>query len=128
MDAAALSRVRFLVRPDAWAVWDALGMPPETLDMAQAEYGDLRLVATYVLETVCGVMRQSAAENAADGLTKSYEVVGEWKEEFFGPPESAESLNAADWCARAQMLRDEVSRARRQGGLRSVSVPVEVEP
>ncbi|WP_303100728.1 hypothetical protein [Deinococcus sp.] len=115
-----LARVRFLVRADAWAEWEKLGQPPDTLDMALTEYGDLRLVAAYVLETVCADLRRqnAAAAEALGGQTKSYEAVGEWKEEFFAPGESSLSVTADLFCSRADALRQQVEaeRQKSQGG------------
>lgn len=128
MDAAQLARVRFLVREDAWAAWEKLGQPDSVLDMALTEYRDLRLVAAYVLETVCADLRHKDAEAAAvaGGQTKSYEAVGEWKEEFFAPATSADSVAAEDYCRRAAALCAQVAadgrEARRLG---TMSVPVE---
>lgn len=121
-----LARVRFLVREDAWAEWERL-MPGDTgaqaLDAAQDEYRDLRLVAAYALETVCTSLRRQDAEAAASagGQTKSYEAVGEWKEEFFAPVASALSVSADEFCRRASDLRAQANgegrAARRQGSL-----------
>ena len=127
-----LARVRFLVRDDAWAEWEKLGQPPDVLDMALTEYRDLRLVAAYVLETVCAALRRKDAEDAeaAGGKTKSYEAVGDWKEEFFAPGKSALLTDADNYCARAEGLRlaiqnedaDRLAQNRRQ---RTVALSVE---
>ncbi len=129
MDAASLNRVRFLVRADAWAAWEALlpSPPADALDMALAEYGDLRLVAAYVLETVCGDARtrDAQAEETTGERTKSYEAVGEWKEEFFAPGESADSVQAGLWCSRAAQLRGDVEAERRAArSAQSVSLSI----
>lgn len=127
MDAA---RIRFLVRPDAWAAWEALKLPDGTLEAAYAEYGDERLVAAYVLETVCSDTRQKAAREAVavGQQTKSYEAAGEWKEEFFSPAVPAESVAADIWCRRAAELRAEVDAEQRTARLpRSTSVAVVVD-
>lgn len=125
MQPEQLARVRFLVREDAWAAWEASSPPADALDMALSEYSDLRLVAVYVLEAVCSAARQSAALTSA-GQTKSYEVVGEWREEYFAPVAVPQTVSADDWCRRAAELRAQVLSEARRVGSRSVSLPVEV--
>lgn len=116
-----VARVKFYVRADGWAAWEALNLPADTLDTAYIEYKDERLVAAYLLEAVCADLRRqarearqeaAAAQAAAGEQTKSYEVVGEWKEEYFPPGSSAEESQAdlldkeaAVYCSRAATLR-----------------------
>lgn len=108
MDAA---RVRFLVRPTGWTAWEALmgDAGAQALDLAGAEYGDDRLVAAYVLETVCADARRKAAQAAVEAgpQTKSFEVPGDYKEEYFAPVTSADVATADEWCNRAAVLRAE---------------------
>lgn len=133
MDATHVARVKFLARESAWAAWLALEPEEEPralkLDMALAEYGDLRLVAAYVLETVCEKARTDAAA-AAEGVeqVKRYRAEGDYEEEYFAPGDSADVVQAGLWCSRAAELRAAVSQEqqqqRRGGGGRSVSLGV----
>ena len=137
-----LARVRFLVREDAWTEWTRLHPPaaptPEQpapapgaalLDMALAEYRDLRLVAAYVLETVCGDLRRqdAAAAEGLGGKTKSYEAVGEWKEEFFAPGKSALLTDADHYCTRAEGLRQQLEAEGRESRSRQRTVALSVQ-
>lgn len=132
MDAA---RVEFLVREDAWAAWIQLkgDKSAHLLEQAAVEYKDDRLVAAYVLETVCEQKRldDAAAAEAGGGQTKSYEAVGEWKEEFFAPSASADLVTADSWCARAAQLQQQVEKeqaAKRRSKPRSQIVPLRTTP
>ena len=137
------ARLRFYVRADAWAAWEALGLDGETLTIAYAESKDEKLVAAFVLETVCAdlkrqarEMREQAAVQASDvQQTKSYEVVGDWKEEYFQPAQSADEARAAaleaeakGYCIRAAQLRREATRRTVLSGRASVVVLPEVGP
>lgn len=135
MDATHLARVKFLVGDDAWAAW--LRLEPDTaqqgvkLDMAAAEYGDLRLVAAYVLDRVAAKATQDAAEAAAEGgeQVKRYRAEGDYEEEYFAPAPSVDTVAAGLWGARATGLRDTVRQEqqqeqRRWQGGRTVSLGV----
>lgn len=126
MEAPDFARVQFLVQPDAYSAWEVLMPDPAgtaSLDVALAEYGDVRLVAAYVLERVC-----------QDARLKATEVTAQVKRIKVGPIELEKvvkegndlSVKADQWCARAAALRrqvDEEVRAARRN--RSVIVPVE---
>lgn len=107
------ARVQFLVRPDAWAAWLALmgAAGPEALALAGAEYGDDRLVAAYVLETVCADARRRAAQLATEAgpAVKSFEVPGDYKEEYFAAVPVPLSADADQWCSRAATLRTQAN-------------------
>ncbi|KQR40752.1 hypothetical protein [Deinococcus sp. Leaf326] len=133
MDATHVARVAFLARDSAWAAWLALEPEEEKrslkLDMALAEYGDLRLVAAYVLETVCEQARTGAAA-AAEGVeqVKRFRAEGDYEEEYFAPSTPADVVQAGLWCDRAAELRVTVSQEQQQeqrgGGGRTVSLGV----
>lgn len=133
MKAAHLARVKFLARESAWAAWLALEPEEEArdlrLDMALAEYGDLRLVAAYVLESVCERAQTDAAEDA-EGVeqVKRFRAEGDYEEEYFAPSTPADVVQAGLWCDRAAELRADVSQEqqqeRRGGGGRTVSLGV----
>lgn len=132
MDAA---RVEFLVREDAWAAWTQLKGDKSTslLEQAWAEYKDDRLVAAYVLETVCQQkhLDDATAAEEGGGQTKSYEAVGEWKEEFFAPSASVDAVTANTWCARAAQLQQQVVKeqaAQRRNKPRTQIVPIRTTP
>lgn len=107
--------LRHYVREDAWEAVQA--MYPAT-DILTAEEvfaaavataltveGNLKGVAAYLLETLCAKLQADDAASPDSGqVTKSYEVVGEWKEEFFAG-QSAELKLAGVYCARAADLR-----------------------
>lgn len=121
MNAADLARVRFLVRADAWAAWETLNPPADALDLAYAEYGDLRLVAAYVLETVCSDARTKAADLTAQ--TKRIKVGPIELEKAVGNSTKL-AAQADDWCARAAALRAETASATRQTSVRRASLVV----
>ena len=124
MDAQQLARLRFLVRPDAWAAWEALvpeAARAETLALALAEYGDLRLVAAYVLDSVAdkAIEDAGAAAEAAGQVVKRFKAGAEYEEEYFAPGASGLTVTAQGWAARAAQLREAVAvdlREQRQGG------------
>lgn len=129
MKAAHIARVAFLVREPAWAAWllePAQEKRDLQLDLALAEYGDLRLVAAHVLETVCEQARKDAAA-AAEGAekVKRFRAEGEYEEEYFAPGDSADVVQAGLWCSRAAELRAAVAQEQRQrGGAGSVRLGV----
>ncbi len=129
MDAAALNRVKFLAGDDAYAYWQAKGGTSSRLDTALAEYGDLRLVAAYVLETACQAARLKAAEAAslAGPQVKRLKIDGELEREFFAPGTPALVEQADAWCRQAAALRAEVARPPRPTRPRSVVYRPEVD-
>lgn len=122
MDADTQARLERLVGPVAWAYYADL----EELDVGGllTDYGgDVRLVAADVLEYAA----ESRATRAATGAQalKAFKVPGEYEEEYFAPPVTADGLNVQAWREKAVALRNEVRRAARSR-MGSVSVPVEV--
>lgn len=129
MDAQALNRVKFLTGDDAYASWESKGGTPERLDVALAEYGDLRLVAAYVLETACQAARLKAAEDAslARPQVKRLKIDGELEREYFAPGTPAGVQQGDAWCRQAAALRAEVARPPRPTRPRSVVYRPEVD-
>lgn len=124
MDAADLKRVQFLVRPAAWAYHQGL---PEgqraDLDLALAEFGDVRLVAGYVLDVACEAARKAAAQ-ASVGQLKRLKDGSSELEYFQGSSDLA--ADAEGWCALAQALRDEVAREAQAAFDRPSSVALDI--
>lgn len=127
MDADVLKRVKFLAGDDAYALWESKGGTPERLDVALAEYGDLRLVAAYVLDTACQAARLKAAEDAslAGPQVKRLKIDGELEREFFAPGTPAGVQQGDAWCGAAERLRTEVRFERADAGRGSVALRVE---
>lgn len=129
MDAQGLKRVKFLAGDAAYVVWQDNGGTASRLDEALAEYGDLRLVAAYVLEQACASARLQATQAAvqAGPQVKRLKIDGEIEQEFFAPVTPATVQQADAWCQQAAALRAEVARATRTARSRSVVYQPEVD-
>lgn len=102
---ADLKRLRVLVTPAAWAAHEALDAA-EKVDagLAFEVYGDVRLVAADILETVC--LKARGAALTAPG--KKRLKVGKIEIEKAATG-SASSADADAWCALAARLRDQAA-------------------
>lgn len=105
LSADDLKRLRVLVTPAAWAAHEALD-PAEKVDaeLAFEVYGDVRLVAADILETVC--LKARGAALTAPG--KKRLKVGKIEIEKAATG-SASSADADAWCALAARLRDQAA-------------------
>lgn len=102
---ADLKRLRVLVTPAAWAAHEALDAAEKVdLELAFEVYGDVRLVAADILETVC--LKARGAALTAPG--KKRLKVGKIEIEKAATG-SASSADADAWCALAARLRDQAA-------------------
>ena len=102
---ADLKRLRVLVTPAAWAAHEALDAAEKVdLELAFEVYGDVRLVAADILETVC--LKARGAALTAPG--KKRLKVGKIEIEKAATG-SASTANADAWCALAARLRDQAA-------------------
>lgn len=125
MDATSRADVAFYAQPAAWTYHEET-LDDElkvNLDLAFARLGDLRLVAAYLLDVVCGDARRRAAELAAQ--IKRVKV-GSIELEKTTSAVNGLTAQADAWCAQATSLRAQVSGEARRRRSGSGSVPMEV--
>jgi hypothetical protein len=115
LSSAQLAQVKVFTTAAAWTAHEAL---PERVDLnvAYAVHGDLRLVATEVLDAVSAAAVAAAAERS--GGVKRIKVEGEFELERFAATDG-QAAGATAWSARAARLRAEAARAGRGGPVRS---------
>lgn len=119
-----MEALEVLVGAAAWTAHQAL--PPEQqvkVDVAWRVYGDVRLVAADVLETVCQEARRTAA--GGPQTVKRMKDGTEEMEFFAGTSASAEDASA--WCQRAADLRKAAESSVSAGNGAGAFLPL-IEP
>lgn len=121
-----MERVRFLLRPDGEAALetyaDAQGFSATgLLTRALGEYGDARLAAAYVLESLCAYQRALPPETPGGDVTSI--KIGSIEIKKAAPAPSPSAVTADGFCDRAATLRRE---HRRAGGQIAWATPRQV--
>lgn len=112
MDPAVLKRVQLLMG-DAYTDW---GSTSSTLDVLLTQYGDIRLVAAFVLEEVAEELLAEVA-TAANGKAQVKRVKdGDSEVEYFAAPEVNKATRARLYFERAGRLRAEAAESTSLSG------------
>lgn len=113
MDADVLKRVKLLIGEDNYDIWEG---GSSALDAMLVQFGDLRLVAAYVLEEIAeGLLTEAAT--AANGKAAVKRVKdGDSEIEYFAAPEVSRTTRARLMLDRAGRLRTEAAEATSVSG------------